>query len=141
MADSGMEIAIEFGFDAAHHFEGAPEGHIYGRLHGHSFFVEVAVAGEPDQRTGFVVDFAQLELATAELRTELDHRLLNEVPGLAVPSLENIARWIWERLVALFPGLCRVTVRRPSCRQTCVYRGPRPDDGRDRAAADLPNGS
>jgi 6-pyruvoyltetrahydropterin/6-carboxytetrahydropterin synthase len=124
MSGTGMEIAFEFGFDAAHHFEGAPEGHIYGRLHGHSFLVEVAVAGEPDPRTGFVIDFAQLEEAGGELRTQLDHRLLNEVPGLAVPSLENIALWVWQRLAPRFPGLCRITVRRPSCRQACVYGGP-----------------
>jgi 6-pyruvoyltetrahydropterin/6-carboxytetrahydropterin synthase len=124
MPAAGMEVAFEFGFDAAHHFEDAPEGHIYGRLHGHSFLVEVAVAGKPDPRTGFVVDFAQLEEAGSELRMQLDHRLLNEVHGLAVPSLENIALWVWQRLAPRFPGLCRITVRRPSCRQTCVYRGP-----------------
>lgn len=123
MSDAAMEISFEFGFDAAHHFEGMPKGHMYGRLHGHSFFVEVAIAGEPDAQTGFVVDFARLEQAGGELRSDLDHRLLNEVPGLAVPSLENIAMWVWERLAPRFPGLCRVTVRRPSCHQTCVYKG------------------
>ena len=120
----GTEIALEFAFDAAHRFDSMPDGHIYGRLHGHSFFVEIAVTGLPDPITGFVVDFALLEEAAAELRAELDHRLLNDVPGLAVPSLENIGRWVWERLERRFPGLCRVTVRRPSCRQTCVYGGP-----------------
>ncbi len=124
MPANGMEVAFEFSFDAAHHFEGVPTGHIYGRLHGHSFFVEVAVAGKPDPQTGFVVDFAQLEEAGSDLRAQLDHRLLNEVPGLAVPSLENIAIWVWQQLAPRFPGLCRVTVRRPSCRQTCVYGGP-----------------
>jgi len=119
-----MEIAYEFGFDAAHHFHHEPEGHIYRRLHGHSFFVEVAVAGEPDAETGFVVDFAALEAAGDELRKTLDHTLLNDVPGLEVPSLETIAHWVWDRLAGPFPQLCRVTVRRPSCRQSCVYRGP-----------------
>lgn len=121
---AGTEVALEFAFDAAHRFDAVPDGHIYGRLHGHSFFVEIAVTGEPDPLTGFVVDFARLEEAAAEMREELDHRLLNDVPGLAVPSLENIGRWVWERLQPRFPGLCRVTVRRPSCRQTCIYQGP-----------------
>ena len=124
MPGTRMEVACEFGFDAAHHFECAPEGHIYGRMHGHSFFVEVAVAGQPDPQTGFVVDFAQLEEAGFDLRAQLDHRLLNDVPGLAVPSLENIAIWVWQQLAPRFPGLCRITVRRPSCRQSCVYEGP-----------------
>jgi 6-pyruvoyltetrahydropterin/6-carboxytetrahydropterin synthase len=128
-----MEISVEFNFDAAHCFAHEPEGHIYHRLHGHSFTVEVAIAGTPDAQTGFVVDFADLEDATAALRTQLDHTFLNEVPGLAVPSLENIALWVWERLCVQFPTLCRITVRRPSCRQTCVYLGPHAIGPRERS--------
>lgn len=120
-----VEIALEFGFEAAHYIAYGPDDHIYRRLHGHSFLVEVAVLGEPDPTSGFVTDFAQVEQALAELRGQLDHTLLNEVPGLAVPSLENIAVWVWERLSPGIPGLSRVTVRRPSCRQACTYRGPR----------------
>lgn len=119
-----IEITLEFGFDAAHYFTHGPEEHRYRRLHGHSFLVEVAIAGDPDPATGFVVDFADLEQAAADLRGRLDHTLLNDVPGLAVPSLENIAVWVWRALADRLPGICRVTVRRPSCRQTCVYRGP-----------------
>jgi 6-pyruvoyltetrahydropterin/6-carboxytetrahydropterin synthase len=119
-----VEIAYQFGFEAAHYFRHEPVGHPYRQLHGHSFTAEVVVAGEPDPETGFVVDFAALERAAAELRGQLDHTLLNDVPGLAVPSLENIAVWAWERLAPRFPGLCRVTVRRPSCAQSCTYRGP-----------------
>ena len=118
-----MEIALSFDFDAAHFFQHPPPGHMYRRMHGHSFSVEVVVAGAPDPTTGFVADFAELEAATAGLRGQLDHTLLNDVPGLTVPSLENIAIWVWERLAQPFPGLCRVTVHRPSCRQSCTYRG------------------
>jgi len=119
-----VEIALEFGFDAAHFIAYGPSDHIYRRIHGHSFAVEVAILGEPDPASGFVADFGDLEGALTELRGRLDHRLLNEVPGLAVPSLEHIAIWVWEALAGRFPGLHRVTVRRPSCRQSCTYRGP-----------------
>lgn len=119
-----VEIALEFGFDAAHFIAHGPADHIYRRMHGHSFAVEVAIVGEPDPQSGFVADFGDLERALSELRVRLDHRLLNEVPGLAVPSLENIAVWVWAALADRFPGLNRVTVRRPSCRQSCTYRGP-----------------
>ena len=120
---SGMELAYEFGFDAAHRFEHFPAGHANRRVHGHSFQVEVGVAGEPDPRTGFVVDFAELESACAELRAALDHRLLNEVDGLGEPSLENLCAWIWRRLTPRFGCLSRVTVRRDSAGQSCTYRG------------------
>ena len=119
-----MEIYQEFGFDAAHRFPGAPPGHRYHGVHGHSFTARVVVAGAPDARTGFVADLGELERACARLRESLDHRFLNEVAGLEVPSLEHIAMWIWEKLAPAFPGLCRVEVRRDSVRHGAVYTGP-----------------
>ncbi len=123
MSRGPVEIALEFGFDAAHCFHHDSAHPPYKRMHGHSFTAEVVVAGMPDPESGFVVDFAVLEAAAAKLRDELDHSLLNEIPGLAVPSLENIAAWIWERLLPRFPNLARVVVRRPSCSQSCTYAG------------------
>ena len=119
-----MELSYRFGFDAAHYFAHFPAGHRNHGVHGHSFQVEVAVRGEPDVRTGFIIDFAQLEEACAELRSALDHRVLNEVEGLDKPSLENLCAWIWQRLAPRFPSLARVTVRRDSSGQGCVYTGP-----------------
>ena len=119
-----MEIAYRFGFDAAHRFDAFPEGHLYRGVHGHSFQVEVAIAGEPDAATGFVADFGAVERECAALRAALDHRMLNEIPGLERPSLENISLWVWNSLARTFPNLARVTVRRDSCGQSCSYTGP-----------------
>lgn len=118
-----MEIFYEFNFDAAHQFMHKPAGHKYRALHGHSFRAEIAVVGQPAPETGFIVDFALLEQACEKLRETLDHSFLNEVEGLTIPSLENISRWIWQRLQPQFPGLHRVAIRRDSCRQGCVYYG------------------
>jgi 6-pyruvoyltetrahydropterin/6-carboxytetrahydropterin synthase len=118
-----MEIQLEFAFDAAHYFADKPVEHSYRRMHGHSFRVVVGVAGEPDPTTGFVVDFADLEAAVAALHDTLDHSLLNEVDGLSVPSLENLAVWVWQRLKPRFPGLSRVSVHRDSRGQSCVFTG------------------
>lgn len=119
-----MEISYCFGFDAAHYFDTYPKGHLYTGIHGHSFQVEVALAGEPDPTVGFVADFAELERACGKLRAEIDHRLLNQVEGLAIPSLENLSLWIWKRLKPRFAPLTRVTVRRDSLGQSCTYTGP-----------------
>jgi 6-pyruvoyltetrahydropterin/6-carboxytetrahydropterin synthase len=54
----------------------------------------------------------------------LDHGLLNEVDGLAVPTLENICLWVWQRLKPDHPALVRVTVLRPTLGETCTYGGP-----------------
>jgi 6-pyruvoyltetrahydropterin/6-carboxytetrahydropterin synthase len=119
-----MEICLEFGFDAAHRFPGMQRGHRYRGMHGHSFRAEVALRGAPRPPAGFVADFARLERACDALRARLDHALLNEIAGLARPSLENLCLWIWARLAPKFPGLARVTVRRDSLGQSCTYRGP-----------------
>ena len=91
-------------------------------MHGHSFTAEVALAGTPDPATGWLVDFAVIEAALATLRERLDHRVLNDIAGLGVPTLENLSAWIYRELDAALPGLARVTVRRPSSGERCIYR-------------------
>lgn len=117
-----MEIYKRFTFEAAHRLPHVPEGHKCGRLHGHSFEMEVHVAGEPGEQTGWVLDFADIKSACAPVIDSLDHRYLNEIEGLENPTSENIARWVWRRLVGVLPGLCAVTVKE-TCSSGCVYRG------------------
>lgn len=118
-----MEISYRFGFDAAHHFDVFPEGHAYRGMHGHSFQVEVALRGRPDPATGFIADLGEVERACIGVREQLDHRVLNDLPGLSRPSLENICLWIWNALAPRFANLARVTVRRDSIGQSCSYTG------------------
>ena len=91
-------ISQEFGFDAAHYLgNGAPENR---RLHGHSFYAEVTLRGEADPATGFLRDFGEVDRALKAIREELDHRLLNEIEALGIPTLENLARYIYARAKA-----------------------------------------
>jgi 6-pyruvoyltetrahydropterin/6-carboxytetrahydropterin synthase len=114
-----IEISQQFGFDAAHHLgAGASENR---RLHGHSFYVEVTLRGEPDLATGFLRDFGEVDAALKAVRELLDHRLLNEVEGLSSPTLENLARFIFVQAQARLPETARVKISRPSYGQTCVY--------------------
>ena len=70
--------------------------------HGHNYTLEVTVKGQVDQRSGFVVDLKELkEIMNREVIDALDHRFLNkEVPEFAkaIPTTENLAISIWERL-------------------------------------------
>jgi 6-pyruvoyltetrahydropterin/6-carboxytetrahydropterin synthase len=116
-----FHIVKEFGFEAAHHFPHKPDGHENTRMHGHSFRVEVELAGEPDTTTGCVVDFEDVAREIAHVREQLDHHLLNSIAGLATPSLENLSRWIAEQLKPKFPQLVSITVRRPSCGEACRF--------------------
>lgn len=119
-----MQVFKRFSFEAAHRLPHVPPGHKCARLHGHSFTVEVAVAGAADPQLGWVMDFADIKAAFAPLHTALDHRYLNEVEGLENPTSEHIAIWIWDRLEPVLPGLAEVVVQE-TCNAGCRYRGPR----------------
>jgi 6-pyruvoyltetrahydropterin/6-carboxytetrahydropterin synthase len=114
-----IEITQEFGFDAAHYLgNGAAENR---RLHGHSFYAEVTLRGEPDPATGFLRDFGEVNRALQAIREGLDHRLLNEIEDLGVPTLENLAKYIYVHAKEALPEVTRVKLRRPSYGQTCVF--------------------
>lgn len=117
-----MEIFREFSFEAAHHLPNAPEGHKCRRLHGHTYTVAVHVRGAVNEDTGWVIDFGDVKDAFAPVRDQLDHRCLNDVPGLENPTSERLARWLWDRLAPHLPGLCQLVIRE-TCTSGCIYRG------------------
>ncbi|MAF27325.1 MAG: 6-carboxytetrahydropterin synthase QueD [Gemmatimonadota bacterium] len=123
-------FAIEksFRFEAAHLLPNVPEGHKCRRLHGHSFRVDVRVAGPLGAQTGWVADYSDLSKAFRPVHDALDHRYLNDVEGLENPTSEAIAGWIWKELAPRLPGLARVVVHE-TCTSRCVYDGP---DGGER---------
>ncbi len=111
-----MTITQAFTFEAAHHLPHVPETHRCRRLHGHSYRVELKLAGKVDPSTGFVVDFFDVEGAFQPLLQRLDHFLLNDVEGLENPTAENIAIWIFARVKPALPQLVAVTVfETPMC--------------------------
>lgn len=117
-----VRLVHQFRFEAAHRLPNVPEGHKCARLHGHSFKVEIAVAGPVDERTGWFIDFARIFEAWEPLHAELDHNYLNDVPGLSNPTSELLAAWIWERLLPALPSLVRVTIFE-TCDARCEYEG------------------
>lgn len=111
-----------FTFEAAHRLPHVPPDHKCSRLHGHSFAVEVHVQGHVGERSGWVIDFADIVAAWQPLHALLDHNYLNEIEGLDNPTSELLARWIWRRLDVSLPGLCRVVVQE-TCASGCSYEG------------------
>jgi 6-pyruvoyltetrahydropterin/6-carboxytetrahydropterin synthase len=118
-----IELRKSFQFEAAHLLPFLPEAHKCRRLHGHSFQAEIVVAGEADPKLGWLIDYAEISNAFRPLWEQLDHRYLNEVPGLENPTSELIAVWIWDRLKPALPLLTEVLVAE-TCTARCVYRGP-----------------
>jgi len=81
-------------------------------LHGHNYVLEVVVAGEVDQATGYVLDLKWLsDVISRQVILDVDHRNLNtDVPWLkgCIPTAENLAQAFWERLrPELHDGLLR----------------------------------
>ncbi len=117
-----IELRKTFQFEAAHLLPHLPKTHKCRRLHGHSFQVEVAVAGPCDPKLGWLMDYAAIVEAFKPLWEKLDHNDLNEIPGLENPTSENVAAWIWRRLKPRLPLLVEIVVAE-TCQSRCVYRG------------------
>lgn len=120
MSKQVLEITQQFNFDAAH-FLGAAAADSNRRIHGHSFYVEVTLRGEADPANGWVRDFGQINTVLGEIRDSLDHRLLNELPEIGNPTLENLARFIFREIKRRLPETCRIRISRPSLGQSCAY--------------------
>jgi len=117
-----VRLYKDFSFEAAHRLPNVPEDHKCARLHGHSFLVRVSVDGPVGEKTGWVMDFADLKAAFRPLHDRLDHRYLNEIAGLENPTSEVLAQWIWRELRPTLPGLAEIEVRE-TCTSGCIYRG------------------
>jgi 6-pyruvoyltetrahydropterin/6-carboxytetrahydropterin synthase len=83
-------------------------------FHGHSYVCDVTVGGPIDATTGFVVDLGLLDdILNRQVKQRFDHRNINlDVPefadGKLVPTGENLARYIFERVQREIPKPARV---------------------------------
>jgi 6-pyruvoyltetrahydropterin/6-carboxytetrahydropterin synthase len=75
--------------------------------HGHNYVLEVTVMGEPDPKTGYVIDLKKLkEILNREIVSKVDHKHLNiDVDFLkgVIPTAENIAKTFWTVLEPKIP--------------------------------------
>ena len=99
-----------------------------GNGHGHNYVMEVTVAGEPQERTGYVVDLKRLkEILKSEIVDKVDHKHLNEdvnfMKGI-IPTAENIARVFWDILEPKIPDARLFSIRLHETENNVVeYRG------------------
>jgi 6-pyruvoyltetrahydropterin/6-carboxytetrahydropterin synthase len=111
-----FSIGKRFTFDAAHVLHDLPPGHKCGRLHGHTYTVELQLVAETLTAPGFVTDFADLAPFGRYLDERFDHRLLNDVLG-DEPTSEALAAhffaWCARHLAPTLPG-GRITAIRVS---------------------------
>ena len=118
-----MDLTRVYHFSAAHRLENPAlsaedNARRYGpccRPHGHNYYLEVAMRGEPDPVTGMLIDIGHVDdVVTHTVLDHVDHHSLEEVPRLrgVITTGESLARAFWGLLApALRPGeLARVAV-------------------------------
>lgn len=106
-----FELRHHFFIESARFLPLLPEGHPCKRLHGHSFTVVLVLRGTVDNTTGWVMDFQEIQKRAAALFEKIDHRVLNDVPGLENPTSELLCLFIYENLKSVLPLLHKVIVR------------------------------
>jgi len=116
------ELVKTFRFEAAHALPNVPADHKCRRLHGHSYRVDIHVRGPIDSHTGMVMDFGNIKDVVSPVLKELDHRYLNDIPGLANCTSELIAVYLWNRIRPALPQLWAIAVWE-SDSSRCIYTG------------------
>ncbi|MDP3229040.1 MAG: 6-carboxytetrahydropterin synthase [Acidovorax sp.] len=114
-------ISQRFFFDAAHTLRREIEVEGSRRVHGHTYHAEVFVTGPRDPATGMVLDLGLLRRGLDVVREQLDHHMLDDVPDLGTPTLENLCVFIAQALPAdLRASVSRVRVWREALGDSCV---------------------
>jgi 6-pyruvoyltetrahydropterin/6-carboxytetrahydropterin synthase len=98
--------------------------------HGHNYVLEVTVRGEPDPRTGMVMNLTEMKRITDEQVVKwVDHKHLNsDVPWLesVIPTAEMLVIAFWKRLERGFPeGLLYEVRLHETENNLASYRGER----------------
>jgi 6-pyruvoyltetrahydropterin/6-carboxytetrahydropterin synthase len=106
-----MEIYKSFSFDSAHFLPFVEEDHKCRRMHGHTYTLKVYIKGLPDPKMGWIMDFKKLKEVVNPFIDELDHKIINEIPGLENPTAENITLWFWNHIKPLLPQLSKLELK------------------------------
>jgi 6-pyruvoyltetrahydropterin/6-carboxytetrahydropterin synthase len=106
-----MIIYKQFSFDSAHFLPNVPEGHKCGNMHGHTYSLTVFIEGMPEQKSGWIIDYGDLKKVIKPIIEQLDHHLLNEIPGLENPTSENLSIWLWNKIKPLLPNLKKIELK------------------------------
>jgi 6-pyruvoyltetrahydropterin/6-carboxytetrahydropterin synthase len=117
-----MEIYKEFSFEAAHFLPAVPPGHKCKQVHGHSYWFRVYLKGKPGTDSGWIMDFKVIKNIVSPIIEQLDHKMLNEIPGLENPTAENITVWLWEKLEPYLENLNRIELKETAT-SGVIYHG------------------
>jgi 6-pyruvoyltetrahydropterin/6-carboxytetrahydropterin synthase len=104
-----LRIFLEDSFDSAHWLPNVPVDHKCHNMHGHTYRIRLEFGGAVDSQMGWVMDYAFVKLAWDQVKAQLDHRLLNDIPELGNPTCERIAEFVRDAIPCI--GLKRIEIR------------------------------
>lgn len=105
-----FELRQQFRIESARFLPGLPEAHPCRQMHGHGFQITLRLVGEKQEKPGWVRDYHEIETKVKPLLSMIDHKVLNDVPGLENPSSENLSYWLFEKIKKEIPELIQVIV-------------------------------
>ncbi|WJP98273.1 6-carboxytetrahydropterin synthase QueD [Macrococcus bovicus] len=121
-----FELNKDMNFSSAHYIPDARAG-ACARIHGHTYFLNLTIAGNELDDLGFLVNFSELKKL---IHARFDHQLLNELPEVEglIPSTEKMAELIYTIVQAYLDGLdnqptCLQVFLRETPTSYVVYRG------------------
>ena len=116
------ELVHTVRFESARKLTKVPDGHPCGNIYGLSFKLDIHIEGTPDDETGWVVDFDEIEKSFDPIKDRIDHNYLNEVEGLENPTTEILITWIWNELKPILPNLSKLVLKENE-KSRVVYSG------------------
>lgn len=120
--DYCYELNKDMNMSAAHYVPSNEAGKCQ-RLHGHTYVVNLTIAGNELDDSGFLINFQMLKQL---IHDRFDHRILNEDALFSdnspndFPTTEVLARKIWETIEAHL----QTTLNKPTCLQVFVRETP-----------------
>jgi 6-pyruvoyltetrahydropterin/6-carboxytetrahydropterin synthase len=115
-----FELKQHFQIESARYLPNLPVTHPCGSMHGHSFKIVLTLRGALDPKLGWLIDYNEITDVMNPLLKQLDHKVLNKVPGLENPTTELLCKWIYDNAVPLLPAIKSVTVMETSSTE-CTY--------------------
>jgi 6-pyruvoyltetrahydropterin/6-carboxytetrahydropterin synthase len=117
-----MIIYKQFSFDSAHFLPNVPAGHKCKELHGHTYHLTIYAEGEVLENEGWVLDFTDMKSVVNPVIDIIDHKLLNNIPGLENPTTEMLSIWLWKRIKPWLPALKRIDLKETTT-SGVIYEG------------------
>ena len=117
-----MIIYKQFSFDSAHFLPNVPAGHKCKELHGHTYHLTIYAEGDVLENEGWVLDFTDMKSVVNHVIDTIDHKLLNNIPGLENPTTEMLSIWLWKQIKPGLPALKRIDLKETTT-SGVIYEG------------------